>query len=145
MALVVANLFRCRACCSSDGIWRPSWCFLGESGVIAFYTVLKIVVVGKVGGAVAAPLFAAHFGGFMAVHFLFIYSSFSEDQRGRVRVSARSSCDFRSDLDVDAALAISHGISFFDELHRAARVSSRDCERADEGAPYQRVIVMHLT
>ena len=53
-----------------------------ESGVIAFYTVLKIAIVGKLAAIVAVPFFVGHFGGFMIAHFLFIYALFLRESIG---------------------------------------------------------------
>src|SRR5207237_480354 len=50
--------------------------FCAESAIIGFYTVLKIAVIGKWLALAAAPFFAAHFRGFMVMHFLFIYEFF---------------------------------------------------------------------
>ena len=63
-----------------------------ESGVIAFYTVLKIAIVGKLAALVAAPFFVGHFGGFMTGHFLLIYALFLRGNSGSgLRVTLRSS------------------------------------------------------
>ena len=50
--------------------------FWAESAVIGFYTALKMAVVGKFPALLAVPFFIGHFGGFMAGHFLFIYTFF---------------------------------------------------------------------
>ena len=95
-----------------------------ESGVIAFYAVLKIAIVGKLAALVAAPFFIGHFGGFMAGHFLLIYSLFL---RGLIPGRAPDAITELSAVFVPiwtsiAALFISHGVSFVTRLYRPARV-----------------------
>jgi hypothetical protein len=117
-----------------------------ESGVIAFYTVLKIAIVGKLAAIVAVPFFVGHFGGFMIAHFLLIYSLFL---RGRSSewvpgASAELYAIFTPIWISIAALFISHGVSFFTNF-----IGEREYEAANVSglmqAPYSRVIVMHMT
>ena len=117
-----------------------------ESGVIAFYTVLKIAIVGKLAALVAAPFFVGHFGGFMAGHFLLIYGLFLRGQNGgwTPGVEAELHAIFIPIWTSIAALFISHGVSFFTNF-----IGQREYEGASVSglmtAPYNRVIVMHLT
>jgi hypothetical protein len=117
-----------------------------ESGVIAFYTVLKIAVVGKLAALVAAPFFVGHFGGFMAGHFLLIYALFLRGSSGGwgPGVGAELYAIFIPIWTSIAALFISHGVSFF-----ANFIGQREYDgttvKALMSAPYNRVIVMHLT
>ena len=117
-----------------------------ESGVIAFYTVLKIAIVGKLAALVAAPFFVGHFGGFMAGHFLLIYSLFL---RGLMPARAPGATAELWAIFVPiwtsiAALFISHGVSFVTNF-----IGQREYEGASVKAlmtaPYNRIIVMHLT
>ena len=90
--------------------------FWAESAVVGFYTVLKIAVVGKLMALLVAPFFVGHFGGFMAMHFLFIYMFFV---RGLAGAGPDPGVwDALAGIFVPlwgplAALFISHGVSFF--------------------------------
>lgn len=117
-----------------------------ESGVIAFYTVLKIAIVGKLAAIVAAPFFIGHFGGFMAGHFLLIYGLFLRGNTGAWApgAAAELSAIFNPIWTSIAALFISHGISFYTNF-----LQQREYDGATVSglmtAPYSRVMVMHLT
>lgn len=121
--------------------------FWAESAVIGFYNVLKIVKVGQWSAIVTAPFFVGHYGGFMSVHFLFIYTLFV---RG---VEAKG-----PDLPVLPALIglfyplrpallaffISHGVSFrMNFIGRKEYVSMKTETLMKD--PYGRIFVMHLT
>jgi Family of unknown function (DUF6498) len=120
--------------------------FWAESAVIGFYTVLKIAVIGKLLALFAAPFFLAHFGGFMAMHFLFIYGFFirgihaagpEPDVRGallRIFVPLWPSL---------AVLFISHGVSFFTNF--LGKREYLDTTMTDVmTAPYNRIILMQF-
>ena len=47
--------------------------YWAESAVIGFFNICKIIVIGRWFALLAAPFFAGHFGGFMVIHFLFIF------------------------------------------------------------------------
>ena len=117
-----------------------------ESGVIAFYTVLKIAIVGKLAALVAAPFFVGHFGGFMTGHFLLIYSLFLRGLiPGRAPgATAELSAIFLPIWTSIAALFISHGVSFVTNF-----IGQREYDGASVKAlmtaPYNRIVVMHLT
>ena len=116
-----------------------------ESGVIAFYTVLKIAIVGKLAAIVAVPFFVGHFGGFMIAHFLFIYSLFLRGSSGWAPGAGAELYAIFTPIWISiAALFISHGVSFFTNF-----IGEREYEAANVSglmhAPYYRVIVMHMT
>jgi hypothetical protein len=117
-----------------------------ESGVIAFYTVLKIAIVGKLAALVAAPFFVGHFGGFMTAHFLLIYAFFlrGHDTGWMPGAAAELQSIFIPIWTSIAALFISHGVSFYSNF-----IGEREYEGATVSglmtAPYQRVTLMHLT
>ena len=147
VALVVAN------CVPLLGVLFFGWdlgeimvLYWVESGVVAFYTVLKIAIVGKLAALVAAPFFVGHFGGFMTGHFLLIYGLFLRGNIGgwTPGAAAELSAIFVPIWTSIAALFISHGVSFFRNF-----IGQREYEGASVSglmtAPYNRVIVMHLT
>jgi uncharacterized protein DUF6498 len=121
--------------------------YWAESAVIGFYTALKIAIVGRIAAVAAVPFFVGHFGGFMVMHFLLIYSFF-------VRGIAASG----PDLPVPAALQrvfaplslslatlfVSHGVSFFSNFIRQ-REYERTRVSALMTAPYNRIVLMQLT
>lgn len=119
--------------------------YWAESAIIGFFNVCKIAVIGRWFALAAGPFFLGHFGGFMAVHFLFIYTIF---------VKGPDNMDSAGDLAEVAklflvlwpallALAISHAYSFFNNFlgrgeHRGRTVSKQMSE------PYARIVFMHL-
>ena len=116
-----------------------------ESGVIAFYTVLKIAIVGKLAAIVAVPFFVGHFGGFMSAHFLLIYALFLRGSSGWAPGAGAELYAIFIPIWISiAALFISHGVSFFTNF-----IGEREYEAAHVSglmhAPYYRVIVMHMT
>jgi hypothetical protein len=119
--------------------------YWAESGVIAFFTVVKIAIVGKLAAIVAVPFFIGHFGGFMTGHFLLIYGLFLGDI-GWQPVGASEGLReiFAPVWGSIAGLFISHGISFYTNF-----IGRREYERASVRglmtSPYNRVIVMHAT
>jgi hypothetical protein len=77
LALILANLVPLVGAVFMD--WKLSnvmVLYWAESAVIGFFNICKIIVIGRWFALLAAPFFAGHFGGFMAIHFLFIYSLF---------------------------------------------------------------------
>jgi hypothetical protein len=121
--------------------------FWSESAIIGFYTLLKMAVVGKWAVLFAGPFFVAHFGAFMAAHFLFIYEFFVRgiDARG----PGPPALDALRDLFVPlwpalAALFVSHGVSFC--VNFLGRSEHDGPELSELGtAPYKRIMIMQLT
>lgn len=148
LALVAANLV------PLAGVLLFGWrleevivLFWAESAVIGFYTLLKMAVVGKWLAPFAGVFFAGHFGGFMAIHFLFIYELFVRGLDARSRepgaVEALTSL-FTPLWPALLALFLSHGVSFVLNFlarheYRSATISSL------MAAPYRRVILMQFT
>ena len=148
VALIAANLL------PLAGVLFGGWkldevivLFWAESAVIGFYTLLKMAVVGKWWALFAGAFFAGHFGGFMAIHFLFIYEMFVRGLHGRgsepgaVEALTRLFTPLWPAL---LALFLSHGFSF--GLNFLAR---REYRRATISslmvAPYRRVTLMQVT
>jgi hypothetical protein len=148
IALVVANLL------PLAGVVFLGWdlaeivlLYWAESAIIAFYTALKMAVVGKLLAVVSVPFFLAHFGGFMAMHFLFIYMLFirglaaSGPEPGALEALQSTLMPLWTPL---AGLFVSHGISFRTNfLGRGEHATTT--MNALMTAPYNRIIVMHLT
>jgi uncharacterized protein DUF6498 len=148
IALVLANLIPLLGVLM--GGWRLDQVMLlfwAESGVIAFYTVLKMAVVGKWLALLAGPFFVAHFGAFMAIHFLFIYELFVRGPRpwgpepGAYEALAGVFAPLWPPL---LALFLSHGLSF--GINFLGRRESRSASLSGlMNAPYKRVVLMHVT
>jgi hypothetical protein len=120
--------------------------FWAESGVIAFYTILKMAIVGKLLAFLAVPFFIGHFGAFMAMHFLFIYAFFLHGLGGGPEPAFGEVLRgvFVPLWAPMAALFISHGISFFTNF-----IGRREYASASLGklmnAPYSRIVMMQVT
>jgi hypothetical protein len=120
--------------------------FWAESAVIGFYTVLKMAVVGRLAALVTVPFFVGHFGGFMAGHFLLIYSLFVRgvDATGPAPAVREALQAIFDPLWLSlAALFISHGVSFVDNF-LGRREYAGTTMKALMVAPYNRIVVMQL-
>lgn len=120
--------------------------YWAESGIIGLFNIAKMAVIGRWMAVLAGPFFLGHFGGFMAVHFLFLYTLFikgpgSSDPAG-------TSLDevallFTSLWPALLALFLSHGYSFFSNF--LGRQEYRQLTLQEQmSRPYSRVIFMHL-
>jgi hypothetical protein len=148
LALIVANLV------PLFGVLFGGWklvdvvvLFWAESAVIGFYTLLKMAVVGKWWTPFAGLFFVGHFGGFMAIHFLFIYEMFvrgiNAQGPGPGAVEALAHL-FTPLWPALLALFLSHGISF--ALNFLARHEyQRTTMPRLMAAPYGRIVVMQFT
>jgi Family of unknown function (DUF6498) len=147
LALIIANLI------PLAGVLFFGWdlaavmiLFWAESAVIAFYTMLKMAIVGKLAAIVAVPFFLGHFGGFMAGHFLFIYSFFVRGiEAAGPEPGAREALlgVFIPIWPSLAALFISHGVSFFTNFVGRREYASATVKGL-MAAPYNRIVVMHI-
>ncbi len=121
--------------------------FWAESAVIGFYTLLKMAVVGKWLAPFAGIFFVGHFGGFMAIHFLFIYQLFVRGIQARGpgpgAVEALTSL-FTPLWPALLALFVSHGISFALNF-LGQREYRRTTVQRLMAAPYGRIVVMQFT
>lgn len=148
LALVAANLV------PLAGVLLAGWrldqimvLFWAESAVVALYTLAKMAVVGRWLALPGGVFFLAHFGGFMAIHFLFVYEIFvrglgakgAEPPLGEALAGV-----FVPLWPALLALAVSHGISFaLNFLRRGERAGATMKELM--AAPYKRVVLMQLT
>ena len=119
--------------------------YWAESAIIGFYNLCKIIVIGKYLAILAGPFFLAHFGAFMAVHFLFIYTIFIKGPEGW-----NSGTELGDVAKMFAALApalialfLSHGYSFLVNFLGRKEHASRTIQ-TQMSEPYGRIIFMHL-
>ena len=121
--------------------------FWAESAIVAFYTLLKMGVVGRWLAIPGGVFFLGHFGAFMAIHFLFIYEIFVRGLHASGREPALRealSGVFLPLWPALLALFVSHGVSFAANFvgrqeHRGASL------KALMAAPYNRVVLMQVT
>jgi hypothetical protein len=120
--------------------------YWAESAVIGFFNVLKIVTISRWQALFAAPFFLGHFGGFMAVHFLFIWSLFVKGV-GDGTAAGGSLVEvgqmFSALWPALLALVFSHGFSFFTNFIGRREFLSRTI-RTQMTEPYSRIVFMHL-
>jgi len=120
--------------------------YWAESAVIGFFNICKIIVIGKVLAFFAVPFFVGHFGGFMAIHFLFIYSIFVKGLQG-VNDTGGELADVSQLLiglwPALAALFVSHAFSFFSNF--MGRKEFRRRTVGDQmSEPYKRIVFMQF-
>ena len=120
--------------------------YWAESAVIGFFTICKIVVIGRWMALLAGPFFLGHFGGFMAIHFLFIYTFFVKGPE-----SMGASDGDLSDVaklfvilwPALAALFASHAYSFFANFLGRGEYRKRTV-KDQMSEPYGRIVFMQL-
>ena len=120
--------------------------YWAESAVIGFFNVCKIAVIGKWMAPGAALFFLGHFGGFMAIHFLFLNALFLQDTggSGSVDASLREVAElFLGIWPALLALFISHGFSFISNFLGRQEYRQRTM-REQMSEPYSRIIFMHM-
>jgi uncharacterized protein DUF6498 len=120
--------------------------YWAESAIIGLFNLCKIVVIGRWSALLAGPFFLGHFGGFMAVHFLFLYEIF-------IQGSFNDSTGSHSPGDVARhflvlwpallALFVSHGYSFFRNFIGRREYLGRRVQD-QMGEPYSRIVFMHM-
>jgi hypothetical protein len=146
LALVLANLVPLAGAAFLG--WKLSdvmVLYWAESAVIGFYNLCKIAVIGRWSALLAGPFFLGHFGGFMAVHFLFVYGIFVEGMQdggsgGDLREVAAL---FIALWPALLALFLSHGYSFFANFLGRREYRNRTV-RDQMAEPYTRIVFMHL-
>jgi len=121
--------------------------FWAESAVVALYTLAKMAVVGRWLAIPAGVFFLAHFGAFMAIHFLFIYEIFVRGLHAAGREPALGDAlagVFRPLWPALLALLASHGVSFALNFLRRGEHQAATL-RTLMAAPYSRVVLMQVT
>jgi hypothetical protein len=120
--------------------------YWAESAVIGFFNICKIVVIGRWSALLFGPFFVGHFGAFMAVHFLFIYTIFVQqpwtgmDSDGSL---ADVALLFIALWPALVALFISHAFSFFNNFLRRQEYRGRTVND-QMSEPYGRIIFMQF-
>ncbi|HKJ17991.1 MAG TPA: DUF6498-containing protein [Xanthomonadales bacterium] len=144
LALIVANLI------PVAGTVYLGWnlgdvmvLYWAESAIIGFFNLLKMAVIGRWLALFTGTFFIAHFGAFMAVHFLFIWGIFIkgfDDASGDLNEVAQH---FLLLWPALLALFVSHGFSFFTNF--LGRREYKDRSIKDQmSEPYSRIILMHF-
>ncbi len=147
LALIIANLIPLAGAVFLG--WKLSdvmVLYWAESAIIGFFNICKIVVIGRWLALLAAPFFLGHFGGFMSIHFLFIYLFFVKG----VSAGSVSGGDLAEvgQLFVNLwpallALFVSHAYSFFHNFIGRQEYRGRTV-KMQMSEPYSRIIFMHL-
>ena len=145
LALIIANLVPLAGAVLLD--WNLSdvmVLYWAESAVIGIFNVGKIIVIGRWFALLAAPFFVGHFGGFMSIHFLFIYTIFV---KGPQNMSGGNLAEvaglFTALWPALAALFLSHAFSFYRNFLGRQEYRSRTVND-QMSDPYSRIIFMHL-
>ena len=147
LALIAANLIPLAGAAFGDwNLGMVMVLYWAESAIIGFFNLCKIIVIGKWAALFAGPFFLGHFGGFMAGHFLFIYTLFVEGPFTDPIASDSLSDVMQMFLGLWPALAVlflSHGYSFFNNfLGRREYLGKTVKDQMSE--PYTRIIFMHM-
>ncbi len=147
LALILANLVPIAGTVFLD--WKLSdvmVLYWAESAVIGFFNICKIAVIGRWMALAAGPFFLGHFGGFMSIHFLFIYTLFVkgiQNDMGNGGDLAEVAQLFFNLWPALAVLFISHAFSFFTNF--LGRKEYRERTIGDQmSEPYSRIVFMHL-
>lgn len=122
--------------------------YWAESAVIGAYNVLKMITFAGLRAIPLALFFTVHYGIFMTVHLAFILV-FS--QPGGIRGDSMGGSPFRAMGDhmtlgfaiAVASLLLSHGVSFVVHFLRGPERPKKLNDLM--GAPYVRIVVMHVT
>ena len=148
LALVIANLVPVAGAVFLG--WRLSdvmVLYWAESAVVGFWNLARILVIGRWLGLFAGLFFLGHFGGFMAVHFLFIYTIFIEGVGAGGATGGGDLADvgrmFLRLWPALLALFISHGLSFWLNFLGRGEYRGKTVNR-QMSEPYRRIVFMHL-
>lgn len=120
--------------------------YWAESAIIGFFNLAKIVVIGRWKALFLGPFFMGHFGGFMAGHFLFLYTLFIEKPGSEGSGSADLDDVMLLFVSLWPALAVlflSHAYSFFANFLGRREYQGRTMNK-QMSEPYSRIIFMHL-
>lgn len=117
-----------------------------ETAIIGFYNIFKLVKVAKILSIFIVPFFIVHFGMFMLVHLGFIFALFgSEFNTSSFLPSFKVLGELIYSIVIPViAFFISHGISFFYNFINRKEYQLVNPKKQMQ-APYNRVIIMHIT
>jgi hypothetical protein len=121
--------------------------YWAESAIVAFYTLLKMGVVGRWLAIPGGVFFLGHFGAFMAIHFLFLYEIFVRGLHAGGREPPLRDALTEVFLPLWPALLalfVSHGVSFAANFLGRHEYRSASL-KALMAAPYNRVVLMQVT
>ena len=133
--------------------------YWSENLVLGFYTLLKMLITSPLGGLLSGLFFCIHYGGFCAVHGLFILVLLINPDADFLRgdswplwlvfiqllvevVSQILAYAPQAWLVAFSGLVLSHGVSFVANF-LLARERQRLGVRALMSAPYGRIVIMH--
>jgi hypothetical protein len=117
--------------------------FWAETGIIGVFHLAKLPWSAGLGALFLVPFFAVHFGGFMFGHLTFILLFFGDGLTvNPMEAWARVPALLAPLSWALAALAASHGYSFWANFLRAGR--NRVVGPEMMFAPYKRVIILHV-
>jgi hypothetical protein len=155
LALVAANLI------PLYGVLHWGWdlfvlmtAYWMETGIIGFFTAIRMVLVARWAGLLLVPFFCVHFGGFMAGHAVFLWALFAGGWQQTIATPGEFAylLFFGTGLWLAfAALFLSHGASFYMNVLRPMHSAKDDPRHKPLPAsdimmtPYGRIIVMHVT
>jgi hypothetical protein len=114
-----------------------------ESAIVGFFNILKMF---RIAGPMVIfySLFSiGHFGAFMAVHLMFIFSLFIDSSGQSVSLAEMAEI-FRNLWPAIVALVISHGFSFIENFLGQQEYRTRNIGE-QMSQPYARIITMHMT
>jgi hypothetical protein len=147
LALIAANLIPLAGAAFGD--WNLGMIMVlywAESAIIGIFNLCKIVVIGKWAALFTGPFFLGHFGGFMAGHFLFLYTLFVKGPSADPTASASLDEVLQMFMGLWPALLVlflSHGYSFFANfLGRREYLGKTVKDQMSE--PYTRIVFMHM-
>jgi hypothetical protein len=135
--------------------------YWSENLVLGFYTICKMLLVSPVGGVFSSAFFLVHFGGFCAVHGLFILILLVDDNLSFMEGGSWPFFLVFVQLLVEVvrmvlsyappawllafiALYISHGISFYRNFVLGGERETATINKL-MGEPYARIVVLHIT
>lgn len=111
--------------------------FWGESLIIGFYNVLKLVAFGTVEGIATAAFFVVHYGVFMVVHLAFLWVFFLVEATTPMGA-------LRETWLAWALLMLSHGFSFVYHYVMGGERKTATVQGLMR-SPYSRILIMHVT
>jgi len=121
--------------------------FWAENAVIGLYNLVKLGFVARRGIVFVGPFFAGHYGGFMTVHFLFVYAFFIrgfESTGSDLPVLAVLADIFVPLWPALLALLVGHGVSFYINFLGRREFEGRNVGQ-QMSEPYKRLVILHVT